>query len=88
MCARVRVQAETARARACARARARAVVHHRVVVRVLVVVGVVEVLEGVEEDAHARPVVLAAEDGPLDVVRVGDEPDRQTCARTVRRLGL
>ena len=48
----------------------------------------VEVLEGVEEDAHACPVVLAAEDGPLDVVRVGDEPDRQTCARTVRRLGL
>ena len=41
-----------------------------------------------QEDAHARPVVLAAEDGPLDVVRVGDEPDRQTCARTVRRLGL
>ena len=48
----------------------------------------VEVLEGVKEDAHACPVVLAAEDGPLDVVRVGDEPDRQTCARTVPRLGL
>ena len=48
----------------------------------------VEVLEGVKEDADAVPVILPAEDGALDVVRVSDEPDRQACAHAVPRLGL
>lgn len=54
----------------------------------LVVVRVVQVLESVKEDTDACPVILPAEDGALDVVRIGNKPDRQTCACAVPRLGL
>ena len=40
----------------------------------------VDVLEGVEEEAEAVPLVLAPEDGALDVVRRLDQPNRQAVA--------
>mmetsp|Transcript_23718 Transcript_23718/g.48188 ORF Transcript_23718/g.48188 Transcript_23718/m.48188 type:complete len:406 (-) Transcript_23718:44-1261(-) len=63
----------------------RAVIHDGVNVGMLVVMRVVQILKRVEEDADSCPVIFPAENGALNVVRVGDKPDRKAIAIQVHR---
>eukprot|EP00962_Isochrysis_galbana_P038119 scaffold13472_cov129-Isochrysis_galbana.AAC.6 len=64
----------------------RAIVQHRVYVWVFVMVLLVDVLEGVEEDAKAFPVVFPAKYRTLDHVVPRGEPDGDAVAKQVLRL--